>query len=179
MELLQITIACVLIFIVWSCIVLKSLATQYENMNSSIVYIGIQLSSRWDVLVALLDLVKCHVGSEYDDLSAITIFREPITSKSTSNEIYAQEAIIESALLTISKLAAEYPQLHDNPTFKNAVYSINQYENSIKTCRLIYNESVRKINKRLRRFPAYLIGYIFKYRKCEYLESVTERLIIE
>ena len=62
---LGVNAALVIIIILWIISAQRSLAAMDENVNNAMSQIGVQLSSRWDALTALLDLTKgC---AEYED----------------------------------------------------------------------------------------------------------------
>ena len=57
--------ALVVIIILWIISAQRSLTALDENVNNAMSQIGVQLSSRWDALTALLDLTKGYAEHEY------------------------------------------------------------------------------------------------------------------
>ena len=65
------------IIILWFISVQRRLAMLDENINNAMSQIGVQLSSRWDALSALLDLTKGYAEHEYKTLSETIKARRP------------------------------------------------------------------------------------------------------
>ena len=152
----------VVLLIVWAIGVQRKLVVMDENINNAMSQIGVQLSSRFDALTALLDLTKGYAAHEAQTLiETIKSRRSVITAKSTPDDVLKQENVITEALGRIAMVAEQYPELKAN-------------ENYIK-CRLIYNDSVTKLNRELRMFPTSLLGGLFGFRQRDYLESVEEK----
>lgn len=53
------------IIILWFISAQRKLVAMDENINNAMGQIGVQLSSRWDALTALLDLTKGYADHEY------------------------------------------------------------------------------------------------------------------
>ena len=49
--------------------------------------------------------------------------------------------------------------------------SVNQYEGMVRQSRLVYNDSVTKLNRRIRMFPTSAIAGILGFSKRDYLET--------
>jgi len=61
--------AILVILVLWFISTQRALAMLDENINNAMSQIGVQLSSRWDALSALLDLTKGYAEHEYKTLS--------------------------------------------------------------------------------------------------------------
>lgn len=57
------------IIILWFISAQRKLVAMDENINNAMGQIGVQLSSRWDALTALLDLTKGYADHEYKTIS--------------------------------------------------------------------------------------------------------------
>ena len=60
--------ALVAILVVWAISVQRKLVVMDENINNAMSQIGVQLSSRFDALTALLDLTKGYAAHESQTL---------------------------------------------------------------------------------------------------------------
>ena len=56
------------IFVIWGIGVQRRLVAMDENVNNAMSQIGVQLSSRFDALTALLDLAKGYAAHESQTL---------------------------------------------------------------------------------------------------------------
>ena len=93
-------IAVVLVLLVlWMMNTKRSLAIMCENANNAMNQIGVQLSSRFDALTALLDLTKGYAAQEAQTLlSSVKSRRSAITATSTPNDVLKQEEVIPKRL---------------------------------------------------------------------------------
>ena len=78
----------VVLLIVWAIGVQRRLVVMDENINNAMSQIGVQLSSRFDALTALLDLTKGYAAHESQTLiETIKSRRSVITAKSTPDVV--------------------------------------------------------------------------------------------
>ena len=131
---------------------------------------------RFDALTALLDLAKGYAAHESQTLiETIKSRRSVITATSTPDDVLKQEGIISEALSRISMVAERYPELKASERYKKCMDAVDSYEKMVRTSRLIYNDSVTRLNRELRMFPTSLLGGMFGFRQRDYLEAVEEK----
>ncbi len=153
----------------------RTLVVLDENINNAMSQIGVQLSSRWDALSSLLDLTKGYAAHEYKTITETIKARRSITKDSSPDDITKQENMIVAAMGQIMAVAEKYPDLKADKTYIKTMDAVNQYENMVRTSRLIYNDSVTKLNRAIRMFPASLIAGLIGFCKRVYLEAVEEK----
>ena len=164
------------IFVIWGIGVQRRLVAMDENVNNAMSQIGVQLSSRFDALTALLDLAKGYAAHESQTLiETIKSRRSVITATSTPDDVLKQEGIISEALSRISMVAERYPELKASESYKKCMDAVDSYEKMVRTSRLIHNDSVTRLNRELRMFPTSLLGGMFGFRQRDYLEAVEEK----
>ena len=169
--------AVVAIVIIWAVSVRRKLVVMDENINNAMSQIGVQLSSRFDALTALLDLAKGFAVHESQTLiETIKSRRSVITAKSTPEDVLKQESVISEALSRICVVSEQYPELKADENYLKCMNAVDSYEKMVRTSRLIYNDSVTKYNRELRMFPTLLLGGIFGFRQREYLEMTEEKV---
>ncbi len=165
----------ILILILWIISVQRSFVVLDENINNAMSQIGVQLSSRWDALTSLLDLTKGYAVHEYQTLTETIKARRSITKDSSPEDINKQENVIAEAMGKIMAVAESYPDLKADKTYIKTMDAVNQYENMVRTSRLIFNDSVTKLNRAIRMFPASLIAAMLGFSKRGYLEAVDDK----
>lgn len=142
----------------WIISTQRRLVVMDENVNNAMSQIGVQLSSRFDALTALLDLAKGYAAHESQTLiETIKSRRSVITAKSTPEDVLKQEGVISEALGRISMVAERYPELKADKGYAKCMDAVDSYEKMVRTSRLIYNDSVTKLNRELRLFPTSLV----------------------
>ena len=65
---IMIAAAVVVLLVLWAVSCQRRLAVMDENINNAMAQIGVQLSSRFDALTALLDLTKGYAAHESQTL---------------------------------------------------------------------------------------------------------------
>ena len=166
----------VVLLVVWAIGVQRKLVVMDENINNAMSQIGVQLSSRFDALTALLDLTKGYAAHESQTLiETIKSRRSVITAQSTPDDVLKQEGVISEALGRIAMVAEQYPELKANENYAKCMNAVDSYEKMVRTSCLIYNDSVTKFNRELYTFPTSLVGGILGFRKREYMKAADEK----
>jgi len=164
-------IAFVTIIVLWAISTQHKLVILDENVNNAISQIGVQLSSRFDALLTLLELTKYYAKHESEALIETTKSgRSMITAKSEPDDILDQECIILEVLERITIITKKYPELKENQKYIKAINAVEVFECMVRTSCLIYNDSVEKLNREIRKFPVSMIAGMLGFRKREYLE---------
>jgi LemA protein len=170
-----ITIAAVIVL--WAITTQRKLVVLDENISNAMSQIGVQLSSRFDALTALLDLTKGYARHESETLiETIKSRRSVITAKSTPEDVLHQEGVISEALGRIAMVTEQYPELAANQTYIKTMDAVQTFENMVRTSRLIYNDSVTKLNREIRMFPVSMIAGMLGFRQRDYLEEQASKV---
>jgi LemA protein len=169
-----ITVAAVIAL--WVISTQRRLVVLDENISNAMSRIGVQLSSRFDALSALLDLTKGYEKHESETLiETVKSMRIVITAKSTPEDVLHQEGVISEALLSIAMITEQYPELKADQNYIKSMSAVETFENMVRISRLIYNDSVTKLNREIRTFPVSLIAGILGFRQKEYLVEQTAK----
>lgn len=170
------SIAIIVLIALWAISTQRKLVVLDENISNAMSQIGVQLSSRFDSLTALLDLAKSYAKHESETLiKTIKSRRIVITAKSTPEDVLRQEGIISEALCRIAMLSEHYPELKANETYITTMDAMQTFENMVRTSRLVYNDSVTKLNREIRMFPSAIIAGVLGFRQRNYLEDQTSK----
>ena len=170
-----IAVAAVIVF--WVISTQRKLVILDENISNAMSQIGVQLSSRFDALTALLDLTKGYAKYESETLiETIKSRRSVITAKSTPDDVLTQEGIISEALGRIAMVTEQYPELKANQTYIKTMNAVETFENMVRTSRLVYNDSVTKLNREIRMFPTSIIAGMLGFKQREYLVEQADKV---
>ena len=168
------TIACL---VIWVVLVQRRLVAMDENINNAMSQIGVQISSRFDALIAVLDITKEYAAEESRTLiDTIKPLRCVITAQSTPDDVVVQNGVISEALNRVTMIVEQYPELKTNKNYIKYMNAVDSYEKMMRTSRLIYNDSVSKLNRELRMFPTSLVGGIFGFGQRKCMETVQEKI---
>lgn len=169
--------AFIAIVVIWAIAVQRKLVVMDENINNAMSQIGVQLSSRFDALIALLDITKGYAAEESQILiDTIKPHRNVITAQSTPDDVVAQEGVISEVLDRVTMIVEQYPELKTNKNYVKYMNAVDGYEKMMRTSRLIYNDSVSRFNRELRMFPTSLLGEIFGFDQRDYMETAQEKI---
>ena len=162
--------------VLWIISTQRKLVVLDENISNAMSQIGVQLSSRFDALMALLDLTKGYAKHESETLmETIKSTRSVITAKSTPDEVMRQEGVISEALGRIAMVTEQYPELKANQTYIKTMDAVQTFENMVRTSRLIYNDSVTKLNRGIRMFPVSMISGMLGFQQRQYLVEQADK----
>lgn len=160
-----------LLLVIWFISSQRKLVAMDENINNAMSQIGVQLSSRWDALSALSDLTKNYSEHEYKTICDTIKMRTSIGSNSSVEEVNAQENILTEAMGKIMAVAESYPELKASETYIKTMDSVNEYEETVRRARMVYNDSVTKLNRTIRMFPISIVAAILNVKSREYIET--------
>ena len=160
------------VIVLWAISTQRKLVMLDENISNAMSQIGVQLSSRFDALTALLDLTKGYAEHESETLiETIKSRRSVITAKSTPDDVLRQEGVIAEALGRIAMVTERYPELKANQNYSKTMDAVQTFEGMVRTSRLIYNDSVTKLNREIRMFPVSIIAGMLGFGQRDYLEE--------
>ena len=160
MEILVIIGLILLLLVLWIISVQRKFAVMDGNIQNAMNQIGVQISSRFDALFAVLDLMKRAAAR-----------RSVITARSAPEEVSEQEQVIEETVKSIRLAAERNPLLCADKNYTKCMDAVECYGRMVYTSRLIYNDSVTKLNSALGMFPTNVIAGILGFHKREYLSQ--------
>jgi LemA protein len=162
---------------IWVVSVQRRLVAMDENINNAMSQIGVQISSRLDALITVLDMTKEYAAEESQILiDTIKPQRNVITAQSTPGDVLKQECVISETLDRVAAIVEKHPELKTNKNYIKYINAVDSYEKMTRTSRLIYNDSVTKFNRELRMFPISLFGRMFGFSQRNYMETVQEKI---
>lgn len=167
--------AIALLLFIWVISVHRTLKAMDENIFNAMSQFSIQLSSKWDTLTLLLELTKGYADHECESLAQNIQARRSITMDSTPEDISKQESMITEAVEKITAIAENYPDLNEDNNYIKMINGVKQYENMLRVSRLIYNDSVSKLNRTIHMFPTFLIAGAMGFKYRAYLEVAEEK----
>ena len=123
----------ILLAVIWLSYICRRLSELNENVNTAMNQIGLQLSSRFRALEALLELARTH------GLSAQLVLLPPsINALSTPAQVLEQEQHLAQAMSYITVAAESHPSLKADPAYQRCMEAANCYSRMVYTSSLIY-----------------------------------------
>lgn len=165
----MIIIAIVALVALWVVTAQRNLVAADEKVKNSLSQIGVQQSSRWDALTALVELLKSYDEHEYKSLMDVIGQRAKIGGQSTAAEVQTQENLLSGAVKQVIAVSEQYPNLKANELYIKNMDSVNMYENQVRTSRMVYNDCVTRYNNLIRQIPTNFVAALFHFSTREYL----------
>lgn len=165
----------VAVVVLWVISIQRKLVLKDEMCQNSMSQIGVQQSSRWDAVTALVQMTKSYNEHEYRTLMEVVGRRQEINNLSKSEDASAQEDMLVDAISRVKIVAEQYPELKANETYMKTMDSINSYENQVRMSRMVYNDAVTKYNKIVRQFPDSFVASMLHFDIRAYLQDPGEK----
>lgn len=166
-----IIIAVAVVLVLWVISVQRKLVSAEELTKNAMSQIGVQQSSRWDALTALVELLKSYNEHEYKTLKDVIASRKTIDSNSTAEQAQAQEDAFGAAMKQFNVVVERYPEVKASELYSSTMDSVNTYENQVRMSRMTYNDSVTRYNRLTRQIPDSIVASLFHFAEKQYLQE--------
>lgn len=145
-----------------------------EEAEAKWAQIENQLQRRADLIPNLVETVKGYASHEEEVLLGVTEARSRLETAQTPAEYAEADAQLTSALERLNVVVEAYPELKANENFIRFQDELAGTENRIAVARMDYNESTKKFNEKVRRFPTNIIAGMFGFDQREYFQISEE-----
>ncbi|KPJ87237.1 MAG: LemA family protein [Spirochaetes bacterium DG_61] len=167
-------VAIVVVFLVivsgWYIGTRNRLVTLEESISASWAEIDNQLKRRADLIPNLVATVRGFATQEREVFTQIAEARAKLAGAQTVGEAAASYNQLQSALGRLLVIVERYPELKSNQNFIRLQDELAGTENRIAVARKRYNDSVRVLNTKIRRFPSSIVANMMGFEKKEYFE---------
>lgn len=147
---------------------LVALDTQVDNTWAQVEN---QLQRRNDLVPNLVSTVKGIADQEKEVFSQIADARARMAGARTPQETMGASRMMDGALGRLFVVVENYPQLRSSENFMRLQDELAGTENRISVERRRYNESVRDINVRVKKFPTVLFAQLIGFEKRDFFEA--------
>lgn len=177
---LIITIVVIVLVALWGISSYNGLVSMDENVSNSWANVETQYQRRSDLIPNLVNTVKGYAKHESQTLEAVIAARSQATqvkidpSNCTPQQLAAYQKAQGDVTTALGKLLAiteNYPDLKANQNFLELQSQLEGTENRINVARKDFNDTAKKYNTSLRRFPRNIIASMFGFEKRNYFEA--------
>lgn len=177
-SIIWIVILALLVF--WGVGIYNNIVNQEEDVTKAWANVENQYQRRADLIPNLVNTVKGYAAHEQETLQAVVEARAKATSISIDAESMTMEQLKEfqeaqnqvtGALGRLIAVSESYPDLKANQNFLELQSQLEGTENRIAVERKNFNDTVKKYNAYIRRFPQTLFANIFGFDKKPYFEA--------
>ena len=140
-----------------------------QDVQAAFSQIDVDLQRRADLIPNLVATVKGYANVEETVLTNIANARAGLMTAQTPDEKLAANDRLSVALLPLTRLQENYPQLKSNDQFMRLEDELAGTENRIAVSRTRYNAAIRDYNTFIEQFPnSIYAGYAGFHPKTEY-----------
>lgn len=177
---LIITIVVIALVAIWGISSYNGLVSMDENVSNSWANVETQYQRRSDLIPNLVNTVKGYAKHESETLESVMAARSQATqvkidpSNCTPQQLAAYQKAQGDVTTALGKLLAiteNYPDLKANQNFLELQSQLEGTENRINVARKDFNDTAKKYNTSLRRFPRNIIASMFGFEKRNYFEA--------
>lgn len=167
---IYVLIPLLLLLAVWVGAVYRRLRELDDNVKIATEQIGLQLSSRFRALEALLELLRP---------SAQLVLPPPsIHALSTPAQVLEQEQRLAQAMSYVTAVAESRPAIKADKTYQRCIEAANCYNRMIYTSSLIYNDSVTRFNNTLKQKHFAPLAGLLGFAPREYLQFAPDAPVV-
>ena len=177
---LIITIVVIVLVAIWGISSYNGLVSMDENVSNKWANVETQYQRRSDLIPNLVNTVKGYAKHESQTLESVMQARSQATqvkidpSNCTPQQLAAYQKAQGDVTTALGKLLAiteNYPDLKANQNFLELQSQLEGTENRINVARKDFNDTAKKYNTSLRRFPRNIIASMFGFEKRAYFEA--------
>ena len=177
---LIITIVVIVLVALWGILSYNGLVGMDENVSNQWANVETQYQRRSDLIPNLVNTVKGYAKHESQTLESVMAARSQATqvkidpSNCTPQQLAAYQKAQGDVTTALGKLLAiteNYPDLKANQNFLELQSQLEGTENRINVARKDFNDTAKKYNTSLRRFPRNIIASMFGFEKRNYFEA--------
>jgi len=152
----------------------RSLVSMDELCKNALSQIEVQLNSRWDALMALAKTAAQYAKHESETLIDVIRQRrgEDVNTPAAVNE---QQGALQQVMGRLIAIGEAYPELKAADLYKEVTEGVRQYEENVRTSRMVYNDTATKMNRMVRQWPSSIVASILHFDLKEYLKTDEEQ----
>ena len=152
-------------------LVYNGLVWRKNRVENAFATTDVLLKKRYDLIPNLVETVKGYARHERSLLDEVTQLRaKAMSGRLSSDETVAVNNLIGRALLGITAVVEDYPDLKANENFMQLQRALNEVEEQISAGRRAYNAAVTDLNNAIEMFPSNVIAGMAGYCRRQLLE---------
>lgn len=176
--LIGIIIACILLLlIIWLILTYNGFIKLANRKNEAYSTIDVYLKKRYDLVPALVSVVKGYAAHEEQTLLQITAARNMAWEH--RRDSLEDRAFCESRLTDILKnlfiLVEDYPNLKADTNFLELQKQLQKAEEDLVQARKYYNAIVKLYNTKCGTVPSNLAASLFRFQPQPYFQLANEQ----
>jgi len=156
--------------VLYVIITYNNLVTLKNRVDNGWAQIDTQLQRRYDLIPNLVETVKGYAKHESEVFEKVTMARASMANASTVGEKAEADNMMTGTLKSLFAVAEAYPELKANTNFKELQVELTNTENKVSFARQFYNDTVKRFNIGIQKFPQNIIANMLNFKAREYFE---------
>ena len=165
---------------IWVKNVYNQMVVSDENVQATWSQVENVYQRRADLIPNLVATVKGYAEHESSTLESVIAARAKATQITVDPANLTEESLarfneaqgeLSSALGRLLLIQENYPDLKANQQFSDLQAQLEGTENRITTERMKFNETAKKYNTLIRKFPDNIVASLFGFEKKAYFEA--------
>ena len=137
----------------------NGLVAKKNRVENAFAGIDVQLKKRYDLIPSLVATVKGYAQHEKSLLDEVTKLRaRAMSGNLPTDQTVRVNNLISKALLGITAVVENYPELKANQNFLQLQRALNEIEEQLSAARRFYNTAVTDHNNAVEMFPTNIIA---------------------
>ena len=160
----------VIVAVKWYVNTQRELVNLDEKCKNALSQIEVQLNSRWDALIALAKAAMAYAKHEGETLVQ-TIEARRVTDVRTAADVEQQQTEFSNLFGRLMSVSEAYPELRSSGLYSKTMDSIGEYEENVRMARMIYNDTVTRLNRYVRQWPTSFVAGQLHFEQRAYLTA--------
>ena len=158
------------VIIIAVIITYNNLVSLRGRVDNGWAQIDTQLQRRFDLIPNLVETVKGYAKHESDVFEKVTQARASMASATTVGEKAAANNALTETLKSLFAVSEAYPDLKASSNFRDLQVELTNTENKVSFARQFYNDTVKRYNIAIQKFPTNIIARLFNFEGREFFE---------
>ena len=146
-----------------------------EMCKNALSQIEVQLNSRFDAVIALAKTAAQYAKHESETIIQTIEARGGNTSAATPAGINAQADLLGQMMSRLNVVVEQYPELKASDLYAKAQDGQRQYEENVRSSRMVYNDTATKMNRMVRQWPSSIVASMLHFDLKDYLKVDNEQ----
>ena len=135
------------------------------NVDRQSSHVQVHLTKRYDLIPALVEIVKGYAQHEKGTFEEVTRLRSQWGAAKSSDEKIKAASQLDSILSRLLVIQERYPELKADKSFQNIMYNMQHVEGELVHERKVYNKRVSFYNVKLQEFPSLIVARILGFKE--------------
>jgi len=158
------------LLVLYVIVTYNNLVTLKNRVDNGWAQIDTQLQRRYDLIPNLVETVKGYAKHESEVFERVTMARASMANASTVGEKAEADNMMTGTLKSLFAVAEAYPDLKANTNFRELQVELTNTENKVSFARQFYNDTVKRFNIGIQKFPQNIIANMLNFKAREYFE---------